>query len=224
MKKAHEEIVFNVNEIFYSIQGEGTRIGFPCIFVRFQGCELRCTWCDTNYALEINAEANKMSIDAIMKSVKKYDCGLICITGGEPLLQKDLNILLDKLIDQNFEVIIETNGHQDISKFDRRAVFIMDLKCPTSGMSKNNRFENIDYLCFRDEVKFVIQDEKDYHWARKIIKEYHLDKRVKSVLISPVFNMMSIEELASWILRDNLSVRLQLQLHKFIWEPGRRGV
>lgn len=224
MKKSHEEIMFNVNEIFYSIQGEGTRIGLPCVFIRFQGCELRCSWCDTKYALDIDTEANLMNVDAILKSVKSYDCGLICITGGEPLLQKNLNILLDKLIDQNFEVTIETNGHQDISVFDRRAVFIMDLKCPGSGMSKNNRFENINHLCYRDEVKFVIQDEKDYHWARKIIKEYHLEKRVKSVIMSPVFNEMTMNELAMWILKDNLSVRLQMQLHKYIWDPDRRGV
>jgi 7-carboxy-7-deazaguanine synthase len=209
-----------INEIFFSIQGESTRIGQPCTFIRLTACDLRCTWCDTAYAFE---EGKEMTIDAILQKVKEYQCKIIEITGGEPLFQENVHVLIKQLCDKNYEVMIETGGHRDISTIDPRAKRIMDIKCPGSKMETHNRWKNIEALTVRDEVKFVIADEADYNWSKKIIEQYQLDKKC-TVLFSPVFGKLENRTLAEWILRDRLDVRFQLQMHKYIWDPNKRGV
>jgi 7-carboxy-7-deazaguanine synthase len=212
--------MFVVNEIFYSIQGEGTRAGLPCIFIRFTGCNLRCSWCDTTYAYN---EGSRCTTEEIINAVAKYNCKLIELTGGEPLLQKDLFTLTDKLLDLNYEVLIETGGSITIDQNHDEAVTILDVKCPSSGMSDKNLFENFEFLNSNDEVKFVIGSREDYDYAVNILNEYALHENC-TVLFSPVFDRMDNKSLAEWILKDNLPVRLQLQLHKYIWEPDTRGV
>lgn len=214
---------FNINEIFYSIQGEGTRAGLPCVFVRFQGCTLRCKWCDTSYALEIKQIEKMMTPSEIINTILQYDCKLICITGGEPLYQKGVSEFLEMLCDLGYTVILETSGNIIISNLDRRIIKILDVKCPDSGMSKYNKYENFDYLSKNDEIKFVIASRKDYNFAKQIIKDYNLSNKTYNILLSPVPEQNS-KELAEWILEDALKVRMQLQLHKFIWSPDTRGV
>ncbi len=219
-----ENIRLNISEIFYSIQGEGTRSGLPCVFVRLQGCELRCSWCDTPYALDIKQIESIMNGAEIIDKIKSYDCNYILFTGGEPLFQKEVLPLLSYFCEEGYVVSIETNGHQSIREVDRRAIKILDLKCPASGMSKYNDYSNLEYLLPHDEVKFVITDRNDYDFARDIISRYNLVEKVDSILLSPVFNALSNSDLAGWILSDKLKVRLQLQIHKYIWEPNKRGV
>jgi len=209
-----------INEIFFSIQGESTRIGLPCVFVRLTSCDLRCTWCDTTYAFN---EGTEMSLDVIIKKVEEYKCKLVEITGGEPLLQANVHLLMKRLCDAHYDVMIETGGHRDISGVDPRVKRIMDIKCPGSLMDKRNRWENIEALTAQDEVKFVIADEIDYEWAKKIIQKYNLTTRC-TILMSPVFSNLENRTLAEWILRDHLHVQFQLQMHKYIWEPTTRGV
>ena len=209
-----------INEIFLSIQGESTRVGLPCVFVRLTSCDLRCTWCDTAYAFD---EGTKMSIDSIVKKVDEYGCKLVEITGGEPLLQPNVHSLMKQLCDVGYDVMIETGGHRDISAIDTRVKRIMDIKCPGSLMEKRNRWENIETLTTQDEVKFVIADEIDYTWAKEIIQKYNLTARC-TILISPVFGKIENRILAEWILRDHLQVQFQLQIHKYIWDPTTRGV
>jgi len=209
-----------INEIFFSIQGESTRIGLPCVFVRLTSCDLRCMWCDTAYAFN---EGTGMSVDLILKKVKEYKCRLVEITGGEPLLQENAFILMKRLCDENYDVMIETGGHRDISGIDPRIKRIMDIKCPGSLMEKRNRWENIEALTARDEVKFVIADEIDYIWAKEVINKYNLTARC-TVLMSPVFGSIENRILAEWILHDHLQVQFQLQIHKYIWDPRTRGV
>ncbi len=209
-----------INEIFFSIQGESTRMGRPCVFVRLTACDLRCAWCDTAYAFEDGAE---MMIDAIIQKVKEYGCNLVEITGGEPLMQEGVHLLMRRLCDEKFEVMIETGGHYDISRIDRRVKRVMDIKCPGSKMDKRNRWENIEALNPEDEVKFVIADNKDYEWARHVLLQYQLDKRC-TILMMPVFGTLENRTLAEWILRDKLRVQFQLQMHKYIWDPTARGV
>jgi 7-carboxy-7-deazaguanine synthase len=209
-----------INEIFFSIQGESTRIGRPCVFVRLTACDLRCSWCDTAYAFEEGAELN---INSILQKVKEYGCNLVEITGGEPLLQENVHPLIRRLCDEEFEVMIETGGHHDISRIDPRVKRIMDIKCPGSKMEKRNRWENIEMLNAHDEVKLVIADRADYEWAKHILLQYQLDKRCP-VLMSPVFGTLENRTLAEWILHDRLRVQFQLQMHKYIWDPTARGV
>jgi 7-carboxy-7-deazaguanine synthase len=209
-----------INEIFFSIQGESTRIGMPCVFIRLTSCDLRCTWCDTAYAFN---EGTEMSIDVILKKVEEYKCKLVEITGGEPLLQANVHLLIKRLCDESYDVMIETGGHHDVSGIDPRVKRIIDIKCPGSLMEKRNRWENIESLTARDEVKFVIAHETDYEWAKKVIQKYNLTARC-TILMSPVFGNIENRTLAEWILRDHLHVRFQLQIHKYIWDPTTRGV
>ena len=198
-----------INEIFFSIQGESTLAGHPCVFVRLTACDLRCAWCDTAYAF---TEGTEMSYDAIAGKVKEYGCTLVEITGGEPLMQENVYALIQRLCDEGCKVMIETGGDRD-----------MDIKCPGSKMEKRNRWENIDLLTPGDEVKFVIADETDYRWAKDIVLRYALPARC-TILFSPVFGKIDNRALAGWILRDRLPVLFQLQMHKYIWDPTARGV
>jgi len=210
-----------VNEIFHSIQGESTWAGRPCVFVRLTGCNLRCRWCDTAYAFY---DGGQMEIGAVMERVRGYGCKLAEITGGEPLLQKGVHALIEALLREEYEVLIETSGEQDVGCVDRRVIKIMDLKCPDSGETARNRWANIEHLGTRDEVKFVIASRRDYEWARGVIREYRLDGRVNAVLMSPVFGAIEAAALAGWILEDRLPARMQLQMHKYIWGAEKRGV
>jgi 7-carboxy-7-deazaguanine synthase len=209
-----------INEIFFSIQGESTQIGLPCIFIRLTSCDLRCVWCDTAYAFE---EGTEMTIDAILQKVKGYRCKLVEITGGEPLVQENVHTLIKRLCNDNYEVMIETGGHRDISIIDSRVKRIMDIKCPGSKMEKHNRWENIKALTVQDEVKFVIADQADYEWSRQVIQKHNLNTRC-TVLMSPVFGKLENRTLAEWVLHDHLDVRFQLQIQKYIWDPKTRGV
>jgi 7-carboxy-7-deazaguanine synthase len=209
-----------INEIFFSIQGESTRAGMPCTFIRLTSCDLRCVWCDTAYAFD---QGSEMNFEDILRKVKNYTCNLVEVTGGEPLLQANVLSLLTRLCDEHYDVMIETGGHRDIAGIDPRVKRIMDIKCPGSRMEKRNRWENIDQLTARDEVKFVIAHEADYLWAKDIIQRHDICGRC-TVLLSPVFGMLENRALAEWILRDHLPVHFQLQVHKYIWEPTARGV
>ncbi len=209
-----------VNEIFYSIQGESQQAGLPCLFVRLTYCNLRCHWCDSPYSFH---EGQWMSFDAIMKELAAYNCTLVEITGGEPLLQKEVLPFMEQLCDAGYDVLIETGGHMDIGVIDPRVRRIMDVKCPGSGEADKVRWENMALLRPADEVKFVIADEKDYRWAREVLEKYNLPERC-AVLFSPVFGRMDNRQLVEWILRDHLAVRFQLQMHKYVWAPETRGV
>jgi 7-carboxy-7-deazaguanine synthase len=209
-----------VTEIFYSIQGESSYAGKPCVFVRLTGCPLRCTWCDTSYAFHGGAE---WSLARILAEVEHFDCSLIEITGGEPLAQPEVHQLIPILADRGYTVLIETSGALDISAVDPRAVLIMDLKCPGSGMEDRNCWANVPLLKAMDEVKFVIKDRADYEWAADAVGKWRLGDR-HAVLFSPVFEELDPQRLAEWILADRLPVRVQLQLHKLIWDPAARGV
>ncbi len=224
MYKQTQNKIFIISEIFFSIQGEGTRAGLPCIFIRFQGCKLRCSWCDTPYALKFKGEGKIMSSDKIIEKIGKFSCKLVQITGGEPLHQDNTILFMKELCDLNYTVLLETSGSEDISKIDKRVIKIMDLKCPGSKMQQFNNYDNIKYLKKKDEIKFVVSDKKDFDWAQKIIKKYKLKEKVSAVLLSPAFQSMNSRKLAEWILKSGLDVRIQLQIHKFIWDPGQRGV
>jgi 7-carboxy-7-deazaguanine synthase len=210
-----------VNEIFYSIQGESSWAGRPCVFVRLTGCNLRCRWCDTEYAFY---EGAQLPVPEIVARVREYGCNLVEITGGEPMLQKGIHALIDTLLEEGFTVMLETSGERDLRGVDSRVVKIMDLKCPGSGESERNRWTNVDILAPHDEVKFVIADRGDYEWARSAITDHHISDKVRSVLMSPVHGEIAPDVLASWILEDGLPVRLQLQMHKQIWPSRTRGV
>jgi len=214
-----EKTMIKVNEIFHSIQGESTHAGRPCTFVRLTYCNLRCTYCDTAYAFE---EGTEMSVDSIISKVKQFGCKLVEVTGGEPLFQKETPELLKKLCNEGFEVLLETNGSLPIKDVDERVKIIMDLKTPSSGMADHNLFENINFLKANDEIKFVIGNKEDYEWAKRTLKKFNLSG--SNVLFATVFGKLEPKTLAEWILEDKLDVRLQLQIHKFIWEPERRGV
>jgi 7-carboxy-7-deazaguanine synthase len=210
-----------INEIYFSIQGEGTRTGEPCVFVRFTYCNLRCNYCDTEYAFY---EGKDLSVEEIISHIKNYNCNLVEITGGEPLVQKEECLsLMKKLCDLNYEVMIETGGSISIAEIDNRVKIIMDLKCPSSGMEKKNYYENLNFLKPTDELKFVIGNEDDYLWSKNIIRENDLENKC-IILFSPVFDKIQPVEIVNWILRDNLKVRFQLQLHKYIWDPQTKGV
>lgn len=209
-----------INEIFHSIQGEGTRAGLPCSFIRTTGCHLRCAWCDTQYAFY---EGGWLTLDEILERVRRYDCPLVEVTGGEPLLQPAAVPLLARLCDEFDTVMLETSGAVSIAPVDPRVVRIMDIKCPGSGEAERNCWENLELLTARDELKFVLLNRADYDWAREVLQRYDLSKRCP-VLFAPVFGQLTPRELATWILADRLNVRLGLQLHKLIWPPTMRGV
>ena len=210
-----------INEIFYSIQGESTNAGLPCVFVRLTYCNLRCVYCDTEYAFY---EGKDMAIDEVLKEVNKYKCKLIEITGGEPLVQENVLDLMTKLCDLDYKVMIETGGSLPIENIDKRVKIIMDFKTPYSKMENKNRYENINYLKPIDEIKFVIGNREDYEWSKEIIEKYDLTHKASQVLMSPVFDVVENIDLAKWILEDKLNVRFQIQLHKYIWHPETRGV
>lgn len=209
-----------ITEIYKSIQGESTFAGLPCVFVRTTGCNLRCVWCDTEYAFY---GGQKMSIDDVIQKVEALHCRLVEITGGEPLLQKETPELARRLLEKGFTVLIETSGERDVSVLDPRVIKIMDLKCPGSGECEKNRWQNLEFLTSKDELKFVIKDRADYEWAAEVVKTYRLDQRL-TVLFSPVWGKLELAELARWILEDRLNVRYQIQLHKIIWSPEAKGV
>jgi len=214
------KIKMKVNEIFKSIQGETTFQGTPSLFIRTTGCNFRCNWCDTRYAYD---DGTDYTVDEILKIVEKYQYKYVVITGGEPLTQKEVPLLVERLIRDGYTVLVETNGSLDISTLHPDSFKIVDIKCPGSGMSEKMCWQNIDYLTAQDEIKFIIADREDYLWAKSIIESYKLPDRC-AVLLSPVFNKLDPKALAGWILADNLSVRLQLQIHKYIWGTDVRGV
>jgi 7-carboxy-7-deazaguanine synthase len=213
-----------INELFVSIQGEGTRAGLPCFFIRLQGCGLRCSYCDTPYALDHRIGGEWKSFDFIKNEIMKYNIKFVEFTGGEPLEQSEVYVLMNELLDEGYEVAVETGGHINISNCDKRIIKIMDLKTPDSLMMKKNFLENINFLSKNDEVKFVCSSIVDYEWSKELIINYSLIEKVKSVLISPVFGKIEPVELVNAILKDGLNVRFQLQMHKFIWHPETRGV
>jgi 7-carboxy-7-deazaguanine synthase len=210
-----------INEIYHSIQGESTWAGEPCVFVRLTFCDLRCNYCDTEYAFY---EGRKQTLKEILDAVTAFQCPLVEITGGEPLLQKNVLSLMTMLADAGRTVLLETSGAHDISKVDPRIHRIMDLKTPGSGESARNLFSNIEHLTKRDEVKFVIGSREDYDWSRAQVEIYALNQRCRAVLFSPIFGRIDPREIVEWILADELPVRFQLQMHKFIWTPTTQGV
>jgi 7-carboxy-7-deazaguanine synthase len=215
-------LALKVNEIFYSIQGESSYAGRPCVFVRLTGCNLRCSYCDTRYAYD---EGDLMEIGDVLKRVASYKCPLVEVTGGEPLIQKETPYLIHNLLEAGHEVLLETNGSQDIGQVDERCVKIMDIKCPTSGEEGKSDLKNLALLADTDEIKFVIGDRGDYDYAKKILNSMDLKPSpISRVHFSPVFGKMDTGLLAKWILADHLDVRLHLQIHKIIWDPEKRGV
>lgn len=220
--RVHPRIqMLTINEIFHSIQGESTHAGRPCVFVRLTACDLRCSWCDTAYAF---TEGRKMSLDEVMAQVAAFECPLVEITGGEPLLQQGVYPLMARLLAAGHAVMVETGGHISIDKVPAGVVRIMDVKCPGSGEDARNHWPNLDLLTAQDEVKFVIKDRADYEYARDVVARHDLTGRCREVLFSPVHNVLESRDLAAWILADRLQVRLQLQVHKFIWGVDVRGV
>jgi 7-carboxy-7-deazaguanine synthase len=214
--------LLKVNELFYSIQGESSHAGRPCVFVRLTGCNLRCSYCDTRYAYD---EGQNLEIEEIIDRVTSYQCRLIEITGGEPLIQKETPELIHQLLERGFEVLLETNGSLDISNIDDRCVKIVDIKCPSSGEAKNNDLENLKRLSNKDEIKFVIGNEEDYVFAKKITSLIgKINLRIKPLVFSPIHKQMDPKILAEWILADHIDVRMQIQLHKIIWGSEARGV
>ena len=208
--------MLKVNEIFKSIQGESTYAGLPCTFVRLAGCNLRCTYCDTNYAYYYGQE---LSDEEIISKIEEYGVNIVEFTGGEPLLQEETPPLIKTLLDKGHKVLIETNGSICIGCLDKRLTIIMDIKTPKSGMSERMNFQNLELIKNNDEIKFVLLNESDYIWAKDIISKYNLLSKTKNILMSPAYGVLSPKTLASWILRDNLPIRVQLQIHKYIWAP-----
>jgi 7-carboxy-7-deazaguanine synthase len=213
--------MLTVNEIFHSIQGESTRAGEPCVFVRLTACDLRCSWCDTAYAFH---EGRKMSVDEVVAAVDAHGCPLVEITGGEPLLQDDVYPLMERLLAGGRTVMLETGGHRPITRVPAAVVKIVDVKCPGSGEADSNDWTNLQALAPHDEVKFVVGDRVDYEYARDVIARYGLAARAAAVLLSPVHGALEPKILSEWMLADRLPARLQLQLHKFIWPAHTRGV
>lgn len=208
-----------ITEIFHSLQGEARTVGRPTVFVRLTGCPLRCVWCDTPYSF---SGGTIMTLDTVLETVTGHGVRHVCVTGGEPLAQPECLPLLTALCDAGLDVSLETSGAMDIGTVDPRVSRVMDLKAPDSGEAHRNRYENIAHLTRHDQVKFVIASRKDYEWARFKCDEYQLNERVSDVLFSPVHNMLDPRTLAEWILNDRLHVRMQVQLHKYLWnnEPG----
>ena len=220
------EQFLRISEIFHSIQGESTWAGTPCTFVRVTGCPLRCSWCDTTYAFQ---GGTRMSFAQILEAVASFPTRIVEVTGGEPLAHPGSFALTDELLKEGYTVLVETSGAFDISSLDQRVHKIMDLKCPGSKESEKNRYENLEHLTGRDEIKFVLQDREDYDWAKSAIQQYELEQRVedgtlRAILVSPVWGKIDLQELSQWILEDGLQVRFQLQVHKLIWGPEATGV
>ena len=213
--------MLTINEIFYSVQGESSYAGRPCVFVRLTACDLRCSWCDTAYAFH---EGAKRSLDSVLAEVDSYRCPLVEVTGGEPLLQADVYPLMESLLARGRTVLLETGGHRSTARVPAGVVTILDVKCPGSGESEKNDWSNLERLQPHDEVKFVITDRTDYEYAREIAARHDLARRAAAIHFSPVHGVMDARTLSEWVLADNLPVRVQLQLHKYIWEPDTRGV
>ena len=212
--------MLKVNEIYHSIQGESSKSGLPCVFVRLTYCNLRCTYCDTEYAFY---EGEDKSIEGIFIEIKKYNCNLVEVTGGEPLVQKESLDLMKRLCDEGFDVMLETGGSLSIKDIDERVMIVMDLKCPSSKMEKKNLYENINFLKPKAELKFVIGNREDYDWSKQIISRYDLHDK-SEILFSVVFDELEPVSLVNWIIEDKLDVRYQLQMHKYIWHPETKGV
>ncbi len=210
-----------VHEIYTSVQGESTWAGLPCVFVRLTACDLRCTYCDTEYAFY---GGERRLVEDVVAEVLATECPLVEVTGGEPLLQKNVLPLMARLCDAGCTVLLETSGAHDISPVDPRVHRIMDLKTPDSGMCDRNFYENIPHLTGRDEVKFVMASRGDYEWSRAQVRRYELAGRCAAVLFSPVFGKIEPRQIVEWIIEDRLPVRFQLQMHKFIWDPRQKGV
>ena len=213
--------MLTINEIFYSVQGESSYAGRPCVFVRLTACDLRCSWCDTPYAFH---EGAKRPLDKILEEVDAFACPLVEVTGGEPLLQEDVYPLMERLLEGGRTVLLETGGHRSTARVPARVVTILDVKCPGSGESGKNDWSNLDRLRPHDEVKFVVTDRADYEYARDVIARHGLATRAAAVHVSPVHGVMNARTLSEWVLADHLPVRVQLQLHKYIWDPATRGV
>jgi len=213
--------MLTINEIFYSVQGESSHAGRPCVFVRLTACDLRCSWCDTPYAFH---EGTKRSLESVFAEVETYKCPLVEVTGGEPLLQADVYPLMESLLASGRTVLLETGGHRSTARVPAGVVTILDVKCPGSGESEKNDWTNLERLQPHDEVKFVITDRTDYEYAREIAARHDLARRAAAIHFSPVHGVMDARTLSEWVLADNLPVRVQLQLHKYIWDPATRGV
>ena len=213
-------MALKINEIYYSVQGESTHAGRPCIFIRLTYCNLRCSYCDTEYAFY---DGKDMEITYIMSKIKRWDCNLVEVTGGEPLFQDECIDLLNELVNSNYEVMLETGGSLSISDVPKKVVKIVDFKCPSSGMVKRNLWSIVDDLQAHDEVKFVIGNREDFDWAKDRITEYSLDK-ICTLLFSPTFGEIDPQQIVEWILDENLPVRMQQQMHKMIWSPEEKGV
>ncbi len=213
--------MLTVNEIFYSIQGESTYAGRPCVFVRLTACDLRCSWCDTTYSFH---EGRKRPMAEVLADVDAYACPLVEVTGGEPLLQEEVYPLMDALLDRGRTVLLETGGHRSTARVPERVITILDVKCPGSGEAHRNDWDNLARLRPHDEVKFVIRDRADYEFARDVMARYDLARRAAAVLFSPVHGVLDPRQLSEWVLADRLPVRVQLQIHKYIWDPAARGV
>ena len=213
--------LLTINEIYCSIQGESTYAGRPCVFVRLTACDLRCSWCDTAYAFY---EGGKRSLDEVLAEVERLGCPLVELTGGEPLLQDEVYPLMQSLLDRGRTVLLETGGHRSTARVPESVVTILDVKCPGSGESHRNDWSNLERLRPRDEVKFVVKDRHDYEFAREVLTKFALAGRAAAIHLSPVHAVLDPRLLAEWVLEDRLPVRVQLQLHKYIWEPSTRGV
>jgi len=213
--------MLTINEIFHSIQGESSYAGQPCVFVRLTACDLRCSWCDTEYAFH---EGSKRALDDVLGEVDAFACSLVEVTGGEPLLQEEVYPLMQGLLDRGKTVLLETGGHRDTSRVPDDVVTILDVKCPGSGESHRNDWRNLERLRAHDEVKFVVKDRADYDFAKDILERYRLASRCAAVLFSPVHDVLEPRELAEWMLADRVPARLQLQVHKYIWGADVRGV
>jgi 7-carboxy-7-deazaguanine synthase len=210
-----------INEIFYSVQGESTYAGRPCVFVRLTACDLRCSWCDTPYAFH---EGRKRPVDEVLAEVDRFDCQLVEVTGGEPLLQEEVYPLMTRLLERGKTVLLETGGHRSTARVPEPVVTILDIKCPGSGEAAKTDWENLARLRPHDEVKFVIKDRADYEYARAAIQKHQLAQRAAAIHMSPVHGVLDPKTLSEWVLADSLPVRVQLQLHKYIWSPETRGV
>jgi len=213
--------MLTVNEIFHSVQGESTYAGRPCVFVRLTACDLRCSWCDTPYAFY---EGSKRSLDDVIGEVDRYGCSLVEVTGGEPLLQEDVYTLMQRLLESGKTVLLETGGHRSTERVPHNVVTILDVKCPGSGEAAKNDWKNLERLRPQDEVKFVVKDRADYEFARDVIARHELAGRAAAIHLSPVHGVLDPKTLSEWVLADKLPVRVQLQLHKYIWSPDTRGV
>jgi 7-carboxy-7-deazaguanine synthase len=213
--------LITINEIFYSVQGESSYAGQRCVFVRLTACDLRCSWCDTPYAFH---EGRKRGLEDVLAEVDRFDCNLVEVTGGEPLLQENVYALMNGLLARGKKVLLETGGHRSMARVPEDVVTILDVKCPGSGEDGKMDWQNLERLRPHDEVKFVIKDRPDYDFARQVIATYGLPARSAAIHMSPVHGVLNPRTLSEWVLADALPVRVQLQLHKYIWDPTTRGV